>query len=101
MTDFEPGSCEATEFFVSLYEVMASLDAHSEMLWCGVSILQDAARNPNTLSALIHTYKFVPILSHLLNAPLIPEKRFRILQLLQVIKILLAFLQYNIYLLDS
>lgn len=87
MTVYEPGSCEATEFFVSLYEIMASLDAHSEMLWCAVSILQDAAHNPNTHSALIHTYKFVPILSRLLSAPLIPEKRFRVLQLLQVMKI--------------
>lgn len=64
---------------------MASLDSHSEMLWCAVSILENAAKNPNTRSALTHTYKFVPVLSQLLSAPLIPEKRFRVLQLLQVI----------------
>lgn len=83
LTVFEPGSCEAAEFYVTLYEVMGCLDAHSEMLWCAISILQDAARNPNARNSLIHTYKFVPILSRLLSAPLIPEKRFRVLHLLQ------------------
>lgn len=83
---FDTGSCEAAEFYVSLHELMAGLDAHSEMVWCAVSVLQEAARNPNTRNALIHTYKFSPILTRLLCSQLIPEKRYRVLKLLEVLQ---------------
>jgi hypothetical protein len=81
---FDPGSSVAAEFYVSLHELMSALEPRSGLIWCAIGVLQHACRNPAARHALIHTYKFAPILTRLLGADLIQDKRVRVLQLLQV-----------------
>jgi hypothetical protein len=85
MSIFDPGSCVATEFYVTLHELMSTLEPSSGLVWCAIGVLHHACRNPAARHALIHTYKFAPILTRLLGANLIQDKRVRVLQLLQVI----------------
>nr|CAD7201792.1 unnamed protein product [Timema douglasi] len=81
---FDPGSSIAAEFYVSLHELMAGLESRSGLMWSAISTLHHACRNPSARVALIHTYKYTPILTKLLGSHLIQEKRLRVLQLLQV-----------------
>jgi len=85
MSIFDPASCVAAEFYVSLHELMSTLEPSSGLVWCAVGVLHHACRNPAARHALIHTYKFAPILTRLLGANIIQDKRIRVLQLLQVI----------------
>jgi hypothetical protein len=85
MSIFDPGSNVASEFYVSLHELMSTLEPSSGLIWCAIGVLHHACRNPAARHALIHTYKFAPILTRLLGANIIQEKRVRVLQLLQVI----------------
>jgi hypothetical protein len=85
MSVFDPGSSIAAEFYVSVHELMSALESQSGLVWCAIGVLQHACRNPAARRALIHTYKFAPILTRLLGANLIQDKRVRVLQLLQVI----------------
>uniref|UniRef100_A0A1B6DP45 Protein CIP2A n=1 Tax=Clastoptera arizonana TaxID=38151 RepID=A0A1B6DP45_9HEMI len=80
---FDTGSCEAVEFYTSLHELMSGHDAHAEIVWCAVSVLQRAVINPDIRTALIHKYKFMPVLSKLLSSQIIPEKQHRVLRLLE------------------
>nr|CAD7430871.1 unnamed protein product [Timema monikensis] len=80
---FDPGSSIAAEFYVSLHELMAGLESRSGLMWSAISTLHHACRNPSARVALIHTYKYTPILTKLLGSHLIQEKRLRVLQLLQ------------------
>jgi len=82
---FDPASCVAAEFYVSLHELMSVLEPSSGLVWCAVGVLHHACQNPAARHALIHTYKFAPILTRLLGANIIQDKRIRVLQLLQVI----------------
>jgi hypothetical protein len=84
---FNPGNSVAAEFYVSLHELMSALEPSSGLIWCAIGVLQHACRNPAARRALIHTYRFVPILTTLLGTNLIQEKRIRVLQLLQVIHV--------------
>ncbi|KDR18672.1 uncharacterized protein LOC110830635 [Zootermopsis nevadensis] len=83
MSVFDPGNGVAAEFYVSLHELMSALEPKSGLLWCAIGVLQHACHNPVARRALVHTYRFVPILSRLLDSNLIQEKRTRVLQLLQ------------------
>lgn len=87
MSVFDPGNGVAAEFYVSLHELMSALEPKSGLLWCAIGVLQHACHNPVARRALVHTYRFVPILSRLLDSNLIQEKRTRVLQLLQVIHV--------------
>ncbi|KYN00114.1 PREDICTED: protein CIP2A homolog [Cyphomyrmex costatus] len=80
---FDPGSCVTAEFYVSMYELMNSVGSRSTLIWSAVDVLQNACRNVPARQALIHTYKFAPILARLLEANLTTEKRIRVLKLLQ------------------
>ncbi|XP_012256642.1 uncharacterized protein LOC105686413 [Athalia rosae] len=80
---FDPGSSVAAEFYVSLHELTNSLVSRSSLIWSAVAVLQHACKNSAARQALIHTYKFTPILTRLLEANLTAEKRIRVLQLLQ------------------
>ncbi|XP_032683852.1 uncharacterized protein LOC116850095 isoform X1 [Odontomachus brunneus] len=80
---FDPGTSIAAEFYVSLYELMNSLGSRSTLIWSAIDVLQNACRNVPARQALIHTYKFAPILARLLEANLTTEKRIRVLKLLQ------------------
>ncbi|XP_076281173.1 uncharacterized protein LOC143209438 [Lasioglossum baleicum] len=80
---FDPGTSVAAEFYVSLHELMNSLASRSTLIWSAVDVLQNACRNAAARQALIHTYKFAPILARLLEANLTTEKRIRVLKLLQ------------------
>ncbi|XP_076246086.1 uncharacterized protein LOC143186346 [Calliopsis andreniformis] len=80
---FDPGTNIAAEFYVSLYELMNSLASRTTLIWNAVDVLQNACRNAAARQALIHTYKFAPILARLLEANLTSEKRIRVLKLLQ------------------
>ncbi|XP_069688459.1 protein CIP2A homolog L isoform X2 [Periplaneta americana] len=83
MSLFDPGSSVAAEFYVSLHELMSCLESQSVLVWCAIRVLQHACHNPAARHALIHTYKFAPILTKLLGTNLTQEKRIRVLQLLQ------------------
>lgn len=63
---------------------MGNLDSKSNLIWCGVSVLQQACKNSATHKALIHTYQFLPILSRLLGDHLTREKKIKLLTLMQV-----------------
>ncbi|XP_031829217.1 uncharacterized protein LOC116425514 isoform X1 [Nomia melanderi] len=80
---FDPGTSVAAEFYVSLHELMNSLASRTTLIWSTVDVLQNACRNAAARQALIHTYKFAPILARLLEANLTTEKRIRVLKLLQ------------------
>ncbi|XP_031829218.1 uncharacterized protein LOC116425514 isoform X2 [Nomia melanderi] len=62
---------------------MNSLASRTTLIWSTVDVLQNACRNAAARQALIHTYKFAPILARLLEANLTTEKRIRVLKLLQ------------------
>ena len=80
---FDPGTSIAAEFYVSLHELMNTLASRTTLIWSAVDVLQNACRNAAARQALIHTYKFAPILARLLEANLTSEKRIRVLKLLQ------------------
>ncbi|XP_034189018.1 uncharacterized protein LOC117608268 [Osmia lignaria lignaria] len=80
---FDPGTSIAAEFYVSLHELMNSLASRTTLIWSSVDVLQNACRNAAARQALIHMYKFAPILARLLEANLTSEKRVRVLKLLQ------------------
>ncbi|XP_003693856.1 uncharacterized protein LOC100869785 isoform X1 [Apis florea] len=80
---FDPGTSIAAEFYVSLHELMNSLASRTTLIWSTVDVLQNACHNAAARQALIHTYKFAPILARLLEANLTSEKRIRVLKLLQ------------------
>ncbi|XP_043472999.1 protein CIP2A homolog [Leptopilina heterotoma] len=81
---FDPGSCIAADFYVSLHELMNTLGSKTTLIWSAVDVLQTACRNTAARQALTHTYKFAPILTRLLEAQnLTAEKRIRALKLLQ------------------
>lgn len=80
---FDPGTNIAAEFYVSLHELMNSLASRTTLIWSAVDVLQNACRNAAARQALIHTFKFAPILARLLEANLTSEKRIRVLKLLQ------------------
>lgn len=80
---FDPTTSIAAEFYVSLHELMNSLGSRTTLIWSTVDVLQNACKNTNARQALIHTYKFAPILARLLEANLTSEKRIRVLKLLQ------------------
>lgn len=64
---FDPGTSIAAEFYVSLHELMNSLVSRTTLIWSTVDVLQNACRNAAARQALIHTYKFAPILARLLE----------------------------------
>ncbi|XP_011499542.1 PREDICTED: protein CIP2A [Ceratosolen solmsi marchali] len=80
---FDPCSSVLTMFYVSLHEIINSLDSGSSLIWTAVDVLQTTCKNRAARYALIHTYKFAPILTKLLEANLTSEKRIRALKLLQ------------------
>lgn len=81
---FDPHNSVAVQFFMSLHELMTTLDSKSNLMWCGVTVLQHACKNPATHKALIHVYQFLPILSKLLGDNLTREKKIKLLTLMQV-----------------
>ncbi|XP_043271949.1 uncharacterized protein [Venturia canescens] len=80
---FDPGSSIAAEFYVSLHELMTILGSRTPLIWSALDVLQNACRNSAARQALIHTYKFAPILTRLLETNLTLEKRIKVLKLLQ------------------
>ncbi|XP_058800070.1 protein CIP2A homolog [Phymastichus coffea] len=80
---FDPGSSVSALFYVSLYEMMNTMGSRSTLIWNAVDVLQTACKNSAARHALIHTYKFAPLLTRLLEANLTSEKRIRALKLLQ------------------
>lgn len=64
---FDPGSCIAADFYVSLHELMNMLGSKTTLLWSAIDVLQSACRNTAARQALTHTYKFAPILTRLLE----------------------------------
>lgn len=67
MSIFDPGTSIAAEFYVSLHELMNTLASRTTLIWSAVDVLQNACRNAAARQALIHTYKFAPILARLLE----------------------------------
>ena len=64
---FDPGTSIATEYYVKLHELMSSLGSGTLLIWNALDALQNACRNTSARQALIHTYKFAPILTRLLE----------------------------------
>lgn len=63
---------------------MSKLDSRSGLMWCAISVLEEACKNPAAHHALIHKFKFAPILTQLLSGHLIYNKQIKILRLLEV-----------------
>lgn len=84
LNTFDPNSNVVAEFYVSLHELMGNLESKSNLVWCGISVLQQACKNQAAHQALIHTYQFLPILSKLLGDHLTREKKIKLLTLMQV-----------------
>ncbi|KAL0267161.1 UNVERIFIED_CONTAM: hypothetical protein PYX00_009509 [Menopon gallinae] len=82
INEFDPNSSVATEFYVSLHELMAGLESRSMLVWSAIAVLQKACTNSNAKKALIHTYKFIPILTRFLGTHHITDKQLRLLQVL-------------------
>lgn len=82
ISEFDPCSSVATEFYVSLHELMAGLESRSMLVWSAIAVLQKACTNPSAKKALIHTYKFIPILTRFLGTHHIADKQLRLLQVL-------------------
>ncbi|XP_066586572.1 protein CIP2A homolog L [Prorops nasuta] len=80
---FDPEKFIALEFYISLNELMNSLDSNSALMWSALNALQSVCRNVAAKQALIHTYKFTPTLTRLLEENLTTEKRKKVLRLLQ------------------
>lgn len=53
------------------------------LVWCTVHVLERACMNPEARQSLIHTYRFIPVLSKLLLNAVVKDKRIRILSLMQ------------------
>ena len=64
---FDPGSSISSVFYVNLHELMNALGSRSSLIWSAVDVLQTACKNFDARQALIHTYKFAPILTRLLE----------------------------------
>lgn len=82
ISEFDPTSSVAIEFYVSLHELMAGLESRSMLVWSAIAVLQKACTNPSAKKALIHTYKFIPILTRFLGSHHINDKQLRLLQVL-------------------
>lgn len=80
----DPGSQVVLEFFVNLHELMLSHDEKSSVVWSAVSILEDASKHQHLKDCLVHSFKFVPVLTKLLKTRPVGERRLKILQLIQV-----------------
>lgn len=63
---FDPESCIAADFYVSLHKLVNTLRSNTTLLWSAVDVLQAACRNSAARQALTHTYKFALILTELL-----------------------------------
>ncbi|ALC49213.1 CG12702 [Drosophila busckii] len=81
----ESGSAklELAKFFVELHAVMSALDGDCETLWSCVTLLQHCSRNQTTRLAIVQQYCFVPLLSYMLVKTKRPERKQRLLLLLQ------------------
>lgn len=82
ISEFDPTSSVATEFYVSLHELMAGLESRSILVWSAIAVLQKACTNSNAKKALIHTYRFIPILTRFLGTHHIYDKQLKLLQVL-------------------
>ncbi|XP_018319002.1 uncharacterized protein LOC108732610 isoform X2 [Agrilus planipennis] len=80
---FDPHTSIASEFYVSLYELLSNVEPRSPLAWCSVNVLSLACKNPASRHALIHTYQFLPLLSRLVGDHLTTEKKIRLLALMQ------------------
>ncbi|XP_044759623.1 uncharacterized protein LOC123317254 [Coccinella septempunctata] len=80
---FDPHTNIASEFFVSLYELMNKIEPRSPFTWHCVDVLSNVCRNSAARSALIHTYQFLPSLSRVLGDQISTEKKIRLLKLMQ------------------
>lgn len=76
-----------SRFFIDLHSVMSSLPVDNDTLWSCVTILQQYSRNLDAHQAIVEEYRFVPLLTHILQS--IPttgeggDRRQRLLALLQ------------------
>lgn len=84
LQSFNFGNREVVEFFTNLYELMMTLDPKSNITWTSIDVLLEACHCRNARDSLIHTFRFVPILTKMLDSNLILEKKVKILQLMQV-----------------
>ncbi|KAL3273249.1 hypothetical protein HHI36_014703 [Cryptolaemus montrouzieri] len=80
---FDPHTNIASEFFVSLYELMSRNEARSPFAWNCVDVLSNVCRNSAARLALIHTYQFLPSLARILGDQITKEKKLRLLKLMQ------------------
>ncbi|KAH8386899.1 hypothetical protein KR093_003346, partial [Drosophila rubida] len=78
-----PGNLELAKFFVELHALMSALDGDSDTLWACVTLLQHCSRNLEARADIVQKYCFVPLLSYLLQRTTRPERRLRLLLLLQ------------------
>ncbi|KAF7278754.1 hypothetical protein GWI33_007987 [Rhynchophorus ferrugineus] len=80
---FDPHTNLAGKFFISLYDLMNTLESRSMTSWYCVDVLINACKNHTARTALIETYQFLPCLARLIGDQLSNEKKTRLLRLMQ------------------
>ncbi|KAK9887752.1 hypothetical protein WA026_000067 [Henosepilachna vigintioctopunctata] len=80
---FDPHTNIASEFYVSLRDLMTKMEGRSSFAWYCVDVLSNACRNSSARLALIHTYQFIPSLARMLGDQISKEKKIRLLKLMQ------------------
>ncbi|XP_050542983.1 uncharacterized protein LOC126906419 [Daktulosphaira vitifoliae] len=71
------------EFFINLYELMYKLDGNSEIMWAAINVLHVVIKQGYTNSTLVHKYNFALILAKILKDDLSPDRKIKVLKLLQ------------------
>ncbi|CAH0563585.1 unnamed protein product [Brassicogethes aeneus] len=80
---FDPHTNVAAQFYMSLYELLKSVEAKSPLAWYCVDVLSNCCRNASARCVLINTYHFLPSLTRLLSDQLTVEKKIGVLRLMQ------------------
>ncbi|XP_030745235.1 uncharacterized protein LOC115874273 isoform X2 [Sitophilus oryzae] len=80
---FDPHTNIAEKLFTSLYNLMNILEPRSLTSWYCVDLLINACKNHTARTALIKTYQFLPCLARLMGDQISPEKKTRLLRLMQ------------------
>lgn len=80
---FSPSSLEISKFFIDLHAVMGKLSTDCDALWTCVGVLQHCIKNLEARKAVVDDYRFIPLLTFILNRTHAGDKRQRLLILLQ------------------
>ncbi|XP_066159271.1 protein CIP2A-like [Euwallacea fornicatus] len=82
---FDPHTNIAGKLFISIYDLMNTIEPNSSTSWYCIDLLLNACKNPATRQILKATYQFLPCLACMIGDQLTNEKKCRLLRLMQEI----------------